>query len=122
MLCNQFISEDDQLNQNLYMLQTTDCFHQIHVDCFREEIVKRLSNNEPVKCPRCHKQILEYECKQFVSEEDQKKIDKGQVMNLIKDNPNMISCSCGNMMEMVAGKVIMGQKDDKGQPISMEAA
>lgn len=27
MFCNQFISEDDQLNQNLYMLQTTDCFH-----------------------------------------------------------------------------------------------
>lgn len=43
--CNQFISEDDQMNQNLYMLQTTDCFHQIHVDCFREEIVKCLSDN-----------------------------------------------------------------------------
>lgn len=43
-------------------------------------------------------------------------------MMLIKDNPNLISCPCGNMMEMVPGKVQMGQKDDKGQPISREAA
>ena len=63
-----------------------------------------------------------YECKQFLSEEDQKIIDKGQMMSIIKDNPNLISCSCGNLMEMVAGQVIAGQKDDKGQPISREAA
>ena len=55
MFCNQFISEDDQLNQNLYMLQTTDCFHQIHVDCFRDEIIKKMSESKPVQCPRCHK-------------------------------------------------------------------
>ena len=41
---------------------------------------------------------------------------------MIKDNPSMVSCSCGNMMEMVEGQVIRGQKDDKGQPLSMEAA
>lgn len=61
---------------------------------------------------------MDYECRQFISEEDQKQIDKGQIMCLIKDNPNMISCSCGNMMEMVEGEVIRGQKDDKGNLIS----
>ena len=70
MFCNQFISEDDQLNQNLYMLQTTDCFHQIHVDCFREEIIKKMSASEPVLCPRCGKQIQDFECRQFLSEDD----------------------------------------------------
>jgi len=40
----------------------------------------------------------------------------------LKENPNLISCSCGNMMEMIPGKVIQGQKDDKGNPISREAA
>lgn len=75
-----------------------------------------------MRCPRCQKQVLSYEANQFLSEEDKKRIEKGQIMAIVKENPNMITCSCGNMMEMVAGKVIMGQKDDKGQPISLEAA
>lgn len=81
-----------------------------------------MSDSKPVLCPRCGKQVADFECKQFLSEEDQKAIDKGQLMGLIRDNPNLISCQCGNMMEMVPGKVQMGQKDDKGQPISLEAA
>lgn len=106
MLCNQFITEEDQVNSNLYLLQSTDCFHQVHVDCFREEIVKQKSENKPVKCPRCHKEIAEFECKQFISEEDEKKIEKGQLMQIIKENPDLVSCSCGNMMMMEEGQVI----------------
>ena len=75
-----------------------------------------------MKCPRCHKEIAEFECKQFKSEEDEKKIEKGQLMQIIKMNPDMVSCSCGNMMMMEAGQVIQGQKDDKGNLITREAA
>lgn len=34
----------------------------------------------------------------------------------------MVSCACGNIMMMEPGDVIKGQKDDKGNPISAEAA
>jgi len=35
---------------------------------------------------------MDFECKQFLSEEDQKIIDKNQLMGLIKENPSLISC------------------------------
>jgi hypothetical protein len=34
----------------------------------------------------------------------------------------MVSCSCGNVMELQAGDVIKGQKDNNGNPVSIEAA
>jgi hypothetical protein len=43
-------------------------------------------------------------------------------MQIVKMNPNFVCCSCGNVMEMVPGEIVKGQKDDKGNPISLEAA
>jgi hypothetical protein len=43
-------------------------------------------------------------------------------MQIVKLNPSFVSCSCGNIMEMVPGDIIKGQKDEKGQPISHAAA
>lgn len=43
-------------------------------------------------------------------------------MQIVKLNPNFVSCQCGNIMELVPGQVVKGQKDDKGQLISNEAA
>ena len=43
-------------------------------------------------------------------------------MNMIKLNPNFVQCECGNVMLMEPGDVVKGQKDDKGQLISLEAA
>lgn len=43
-------------------------------------------------------------------------------MQIVKLNPSFVCCQCGNIMEMVPGDIIKGQKDDKGQPISNAAA
>jgi hypothetical protein len=41
--------------------------------------------------------------------EELNKIVQAQFMS---ENPNLIKCSCGNLMEIVQGKVNMDQKDD----------
>ena len=43
-------------------------------------------------------------------------------MQIVKLNPNFVSCQCGNIMELLPGEVVRGQKDDKGQPLTSEAA
>ena len=43
-------------------------------------------------------------------------------MQIVKVNPSFVSCSCGNIMEMVAGDIQRGMKDDKGQLLTQEAA
>jgi len=35
-------------------------------------------------------------------------------MQIVKLNPNFVSCSCGNIMELMAGEIVKGQKDEKG--------
>ena len=112
--CNQLITDNDAQNNNLTMLQSTDCFHQVHIDCFKEAIIKAKANYEPVKCPRCGAEVQDFELNQYLTKEEQAEIEKSQRMNIIKMNPNLISCSCGNIMEMQKGEVIRGQKDDKG--------
>lgn len=43
-------------------------------------------------------------------------------MQIVKENPNFISCDCGNIMMMEEGDVDYNMKDDKGQKLSKEAA
>ena len=50
------------------------------------------------------------------------KIQKSQFMQIVKENSNMISCSCGNVMLMEPGEVVKGQKDNQGNVMTMEAA
>ena len=59
--CEKVILDIDMENNNMTMLQTTDCFHQVHIDCLREECKDKLSNCEEVKCPRCQVPIASAE-------------------------------------------------------------
>lgn len=104
------------------MLQTTDCFHQVHIDCLREATIKKLSDCEDVQCPRCKEPIAAAELNQFLTPEERAEIEKNQTLQIVKANPSFVSCTCGNIMEMMPGEVIQGQKDDKGVPLSQEAA
>jgi hypothetical protein len=38
------------------------------------------------------------------------------------ENPNLISCSCGNLMELEEGKVDLNFRDDNNKPITKEPA
>lgn len=47
-------------------------------------------------------------------------------MELLKDNlrkeGNVVECKCGNMLEVISGKVDYKQKDDDGKVLSRQAA
>lgn len=44
------------------------------------------------------------------------------MMQIVKENENMVSCACGNIMMMEPGDIIKGQKDNNGALITQEAA
>ena len=43
-------------------------------------------------------------------------------MQIVKNNDDFVSCQCGNIMQLIPGEIIKGQKDDKGELVSEEAA
>ena len=43
-------------------------------------------------------------------------------MQFMAKNQNLVKCSCGNIMEVVAGVADLNQKDDSGKLITKEAA
>lgn len=51
--CKKQITDQETSGGQMTMLQSTDCFHQVHIDCLKEEAIKLLSENESVKCARC---------------------------------------------------------------------
>ena len=61
---------------HMTMLQSSDCFHQVHIDCLKEEAIKLLSENESVKCARCHNTVQEYELKDYLEKEELETIEK----------------------------------------------
>ena len=112
--CNKRITQQDQIDNNMTMLQTTDCFHQVHVDCLREKAFQIKSENGNVTCPRCSVPVADYELNQYLDDKQKADIEKNQAMQIVKINESFVCCSCGNIMEIVPGDVIKGQKDEKG--------
>lgn len=104
------------------MLQSTDCFHQCHIDCLREEAIKQKSENENVKCGRCLGVVADYEFNEYLSPDDKELIEKSQQMQIVKLNPNFVCCQCGNVMELLPGEVQKGLKDERGNLLTPEAA
>ena len=109
------------------MLQTTDCFHMIHIKCFKDIVfmyintlisVRSAKNGIPPKCPDCSQTIAEVEYKQFLTKEEVEDLEKEHQLYLVRSNPNFIQCSCGCVLEIMQGKVDYNQKDDEGKQLS----
>jgi len=62
------------------MLQSTDCFHQVHIDCLKETTIKKWSENLEVKCPKCQADVAQYEAKEYLSPDEKNLIEKNQAM------------------------------------------
>lgn len=58
----------------------------------------------------------------YLDDDQKMEIEKNQRMELVKVSENMVSCQCGNIMELIPGQTMKGQKDNKGQLISNEAS
>lgn len=88
------------------MLQSTDCFHQVHIECVRIDAVRKKSENASVNCPKCQATIQDWELNEYYKPEDVAKIEKNQRMQIVKINENFVQCSCDNIMELLPGDII----------------
>ncbi len=56
--------------------------------------------------------------KDILGEDTIEDLEKIAQMQLLSHNANLVSCSCGNIMEIVPGDVDLNQKDDDGKPLT----
>lgn len=55
--CNRQITAEEEKNNGKTFIQSTDCFHQVHIDCLKEAAIRLMSEDLPVKCPNCQGMI-----------------------------------------------------------------
>ena len=75
--CNRGISPEDET----VLLQTTECFHSVHLQCFKQSAKNALRTNTALHCPQpdCLKQINVSEMRNYLSQDEIEEIEKGQM-------------------------------------------
>ena len=102
-------------------LKLADCGHAVHENCLILAIKTKRAEEGVLCCPACNNTIADSELKKFVSEQEWNVVEQTYIQNLIKEQ-GLFQCDCGNVMEIVAGAVELGLKDDQGKLLSTEAA
>ena len=100
------------------MIQSTDCFHMVHKECFKKEARIAGINMRKLTCPVCDSQISMREIKEHLTKEVLDEIEEREFQEFVKTNPNLRKCPCGAMMEVQQGEVNLKAKDDNGNEIS----
>ena len=108
--CMRGIQQDEQST----VIQSTDCFHIVHLDCFKAGAKETLLKDTELYCPTCNKEIDKGELKSYLTREEIQEIDEMQMKQFMQENQNLVRCPCGNMMEVEEGQVDFNGKDDKG--------
>ena len=78
--CDKVIFQSDLEEGKVTMLQSTECFHQVRIDCLREEAIKQLSENKKVKCPKCGIEVQDWEVNEYLSPAQKEEISKNQTL------------------------------------------
>lgn len=65
--------------------------------------------------------MQDYEVKEIFGE-DYPILEKAIQTYLIASNDSLVTCSCGNIIEVVEGQIDLNQKDEQGKGISRDAA
>ena len=60
---------------------------------------------------------MPYDINVNLNEKELKDLEAMTQLQLLAQNPNLVNCSCGNVMEVVPGTLDLNQKDENGQPI-----
>ena len=68
------------------LLQSTDCFHIVHLSCFKQRSIKALINNEPLKCPECEMDVSSLEMRGMLLPEELEKIEEEQMKKFYESN------------------------------------
>ena len=116
--CNDIIqSEEEEI-----LLQTTECFHMVHLKCFKERSMHALINEEPLQCPDCFSIVDRVEMESVLQQEEKNHISD-QLMKKYMESCglNLATCPCGSIMEVSPGVADYNSKDDKGQVMSFDA-
>lgn len=90
--CDKQITAEEEANGGKTMIQSTECWHQVHVDCLKEATIKLRSEDQSVKCPKCQGVIQTYELNELLTKEELDQIEKAQQMQIVKVNENFVSC------------------------------
>ena len=56
--------------QGTVLIQSDDCFHTVHQECFRLNAKQALTEGQDLFCPECGKQISTIEQRQYLSKEE----------------------------------------------------
>ena len=88
--------------RSVIMLQTTECFHKLHKNCFTKYVFSQTKNNIPVVCPhsRCKREVEQTEITEYMTKEEKEELEKMTIDNYIKNDPNMAICPCGAVIEV----------------------
>lgn len=103
-------------------MQSSECFHSVHQECFRLNAKQALTEGQDLFCPECGKQISTIEQRQYLSKEELDGIEQSQMQKFLGNSANIKKCPCGAMMEAAQGQVDYNAKDDTGQAMSPAAA
>jgi hypothetical protein len=87
------------------MIQSTDCFHLVHRNCFIKEARVAGLNMRKLHCPVCDMQISDGETRQYLTKEVLEEIADKELNEVLKTNPNLRKCPCGQIMEVHQGEV-----------------
>ena len=98
------------------------CCHIVCKLCFKSLVRSIYAKGHPLNCPMCKIPILEMEIKEHIGQQEFEDIQKQMLLSFVDKDESTVSCTCGAIVTIEEGRVDYAQKDDKGQPISKDAA
>ncbi|CDW80922.1 e3 ubiquitin-protein ligase [Stylonychia lemnae] len=114
--------KNPQFDEQAYFEQMRQLQYQETCKYCERVFTECASKSQQLKCPDCGGTVQEWEAREILTQKELEEIENLQKAQLLAQNKNLVSCSCGEYMEVVPGKIDMNQKDDKGAPISQDAA
>lgn len=111
---------DDFEYEKIHFLET--CCHIICKICFKKLVKKEYITKHKVDCPECNQQINDYEIKALLGAELLEKLQNDAMHHIVEEDKSLVSCPCGNAIEVEEGKVDYNQKDDNGKKLTRKAA
>ena len=63
-------------NQAEMLLQSTECFHIVHLACFKARAIETLIEGTTLQCPTCDEEIAHYEMQGVLLPEELHRIEE----------------------------------------------
>lgn len=115
--CSKNFNEDKYYQ--LHFLEA--CAHILCKACFTTVVQESYPDRQRAQCPECSDQITDYEIKNIIGAENFEILQKQILMKFISEDQSLVTCQCGNVMEVVQGEIDYTAKDDQGIKLSTEA-